>query len=277
MQEKNGEQPGDPQLREPIMEHHIEEGSVIGAALLFAGTAIGAGMLALPSETAAAGFFPSELSLLLCWFFTFTTSMVTLEASWFVGQDKEKFPEGAGFLSMTRSTLGPAGELVTASMFWFLLTAIIVAYTAKGGELVSGVLNVGASSGSALFMLFFAALAVFGTEAVDIVNRAMVAGLVLTFAGLLAIGLPQIQGNLLLRADYTAIWPSAISIGILSFGAQNVVPTLLQYLGGDAQRTRKAVLLGSLLPLGIYSVWEAVVLGNVPWNPGEDSTQNMQA
>jgi len=37
-----------------------EEGSVIGASLLFAGTAIGAGMLALPAETAAAGFFPSE-------------------------------------------------------------------------------------------------------------------------------------------------------------------------------------------------------------------------
>ena len=77
-----------------------QEGSVIGAALLFAGTAVGAGMLALPAETAAAGFFPSELSLLMCWLFTFTTSLVTLEASWFVGQDKDRFPEGASFLSM---------------------------------------------------------------------------------------------------------------------------------------------------------------------------------
>ena len=77
-----------------------QEGSVIGAALLFAGTAVGAGMLALPAETAAAGFLPSELSLLMCWLFTFTTSLVTLEASWFVGQDKDRFPEGAAFLSM---------------------------------------------------------------------------------------------------------------------------------------------------------------------------------
>jgi tyrosine-specific transport protein len=253
-----------------------EEGSVLGASLLFAGTAIGAGMLALPAETASSGFVPSISSLFLCWAFTFITSLVTLEASWTVGRDPSK--EGSGFLSITRSTLGPFGEVLTAILFWFLLTSIVVAYTSEGGALISefaqeqlangateGILS--PKIGSTAFMAFFSSLAIFGTEQVDIVNRVLVAGLVVSFLGLLGIGLPQIDAILLSRADWGNIYPQVISVGILSFGAQNVVPTLLQYLGGDAVRTQKAVLTGSLIPLIMYSRWESVFLGIVPWDP----------
>lgn len=178
-----------------------EEGSVLGASLLFAGTAIGAGMLALPAETASSGFGPSISSLFLCWAFTFVTSLVTLEASWTVGRDPSK--EGSGFLSITRSTLGPFGEVLTAILFWFLLTSIVVAYTSEGGALISEFAQeqLGTSGateailspkiGSTAFMAFFSSLAVFGTERVDIVNRVLVAGLVVSFLGLLGIGLPN--------------------------------------------------------------------------------------
>ena len=66
-------------------------------------------------------------------------------------------------------------------------------------------------------------------------------------------------------------------MGILSFGAQNVVPTLLKYLGRNATRTRRAVLLGSLIPLVMYSLWEVVFLGNVPMIAGSSGVDRMQA
>jgi tyrosine-specific transport protein len=66
-------------------------------------------------------------------------------------------------------------------------------------------------------------------------------------------------------------------VGILSFGAQNVVPTLLKYLGRNSTRTRRAVLLGSLIPLVMYSLWEAVFLGNVPMIAGSSGVDRMQA
>jgi hypothetical protein len=46
-------------------------GSVLGASLIFTGTAVGAGMLALPAEMAPAGFIPSEFALVACWAFTY--------------------------------------------------------------------------------------------------------------------------------------------------------------------------------------------------------------
>lgn len=282
-----------------------EEGSVAGAALLFAGTAIGAGMLALPAETAAAGFGPSIASLVFCWTFTVVTSLVTLEASWLArrqmtadaadesggGANAGGVDPEAGFLSVSKLALGTAGEIVTGLFFWFLLTSIIVAYTSEGGILLSQAVQELSSSsspniaatisptiGSSIFMAFFAAIAVFGTEKVDLVNRFLVAGLMGSFVGLVGVLLPGISSENLSQNDWTAVYPQVVSIGILSFGAQNVIPTLLTYLGGNPVRTRTSVIIGSVIPLLMYSLWEAVFLGVIPFDSGEqvDAGSKMQ-
>jgi tyrosine-specific transport protein len=115
-------------------------------------------------------------------------------------------------------------------------------------------------------MAFFGSFAIFGIEQVDLVNRILVAGFLVAFLGLMGMGLPNIQATTLLMGaqHWNAVYPGATSVGILAFGAQNVVPTLLQYLGGDAERTRRAILAGSLLPLAMYLVWEAVFFGTFP-------------
>jgi hypothetical protein len=89
-------------------------------------------------------------------------------------------------------------------------------------------------------------------------------GLLASFAALVATAAGRVDPALLARADWGEVWPRGVSIGVLSFGAQNVVPTLFAYLGRDPARTRAAVLLGTALPLGMYSLWELVALGAVP-------------
>lgn len=264
----------------------LEEGSILGASLLFAGTAVGAGMLALPAETLDSGFIPTLSGLIICWMFTYVTSLATLEASWTALQltsadvvDESLSSKasggaggGASFLSISRRALGVPGEIVTGALFWFLLTAIVVAYTAEGGQLIAQFVDEMSSSsiqltpaiGSAIFAIFFGTLGTFGTSRIDAINRVFVLGLVSTFVGLVGFGLPQINAsNLISQSDWTTLYPNLISIGILSFGAQNVVPTLLNYLGGDPNRTRRAILFGSLTPLLLYAIWEAVFLGIV--------------
>ena len=263
-----------------------EEGSIAGASLLFAGTAIGAGMIALPAETVGAGFIPSIFGLICCWAFTFVTSLVTLEASWLASTASEQTNVedegmgGAGFLSISRMALGVPGEIVTAALFWFLLTAIIVAYTAEGGQLISQFAqevahaNVAPAIGSLIFATFFGSLAFYGTSRVDAINRIFVTGLVATFIGLVGVGLPMVHGsNLLSQSDWNQVYPPVISIGILSFGAQNVVPTLLEYLKFDPVKTRQSILIGSLLPLILYTIWEAVFLGVIDMSTVTDGSK----
>jgi tyrosine-specific transport protein len=201
-----------------------EDGSVLGASLLFAGTgktfssssyisyasllhtyhmhhflinmhfnfiylAVGAGMIALPAETVDAGFIPSVFGLSLCWIFTYVSSLVTLEASWLASSTTSSSSEKSegSFLSIARTSLGIPGEILTAFLFYFLLTAIIVAYVSEGGSLVSqftievSSINADASIGSLVFTLFFALLGVSGTSTVDNINRVFVVGLVSRF------------------------------------------------------------------------------------------------
>lgn len=260
-----------------------QDGSIAGASLLFAGTAVGAGMIALPAETIHAGYVPSIFGLTVCWLFTYVTSILTLEASWLAFMRKEgKSGDGVGFLSTSKMSLGVSGEVITAVLFWFLLTAIVVAYTAEGGKLIAQIANeatnvdnVSPALGSLLFTSFFASIAIDGTSRVDIINRIFVFGLVSTFIGIVASITPFVQtANLVDQSDWSGLYPSVISIGILSFGAQNTVPTILQYLNYDPKRAEKAILFGSLIPLLLYTTWETVFLGVI--NPSTLDSNNME-
>jgi tyrosine-specific transport protein len=194
--------------------------------LLFAGTAVGAGAVVVPVETADAGFVPSALGLLLCWVYTCVTSLVMLAASWLLsssasaalsvrGDDEDGGGGGGtGFLSILRMSLGPPGEAITASLFWFLLTAIIVAYTSEGSMLISqsakgfAFAKIDPAIGLLLFATSFASLAVYGSSGVDAVNRVFVFGLIVAFVGLVGFGLPNVEvSNLMKRADWGIIYP----------------------------------------------------------------------
>jgi hypothetical protein len=63
-----------------LIKGETDTGSVLGASLIFTGTAVGAGMLALPAEMAPAGFIPSEFALVACWAFTYVRITLFLRA-----------------------------------------------------------------------------------------------------------------------------------------------------------------------------------------------------
>ena len=54
---------------------------LFGGIALIAGTAIGAGMLALPCATYSLGFIPAALLLVLTWFFMTQTAFYFLEVN----------------------------------------------------------------------------------------------------------------------------------------------------------------------------------------------------
>ena len=94
------------------------------------------------------------------------------------------------------------------------------------------------------------------------------------FLCLVSFGLPMVNfNNLFVHSDFNMVYPNVISIGILSFGAQNVVPTLLEYLNYDTIKTRQAILVGSLIPLVLYTIWEGVFLGLIDLSNANESSK----
>lgn len=241
----------------------LASGSVLGGTLLIAGSCIGAGMLALPILTGMAGFFPSLAMLLVAWaFMTFTALLLVESTGWFFGQ--------VNLLSMAEQALGRAGRFVAWGSYLFLFYSLLVAYIAASGSVFSAILQSFFSiplpphAGSLFFTALFGGIVYLGTRPVDLLNRVLMVGLIITYLGMVGLGLPRIDPHLLQYVDLSAML-LPLPVLVVSFGFQNMIPSLTAYLGGDLARVRKTILFGSLLTLAIYCLWTLLVLGIVPF------------
>ncbi len=238
-------------------------GSLFGGILLVAGSCIGAGMLALPILTGLSGFFPSLSMLLLAWaFMTFTGLLLVETNGWFFGQ--------VNLLSMVQESLGSAARVVAWTSYLFLFYSLLVAYVAASGTIFSAILEslihirLPDWAASLVFTLIFGWIIYLGTRPVDLLNRILMAGLIITYLAMIALGLSRIQPKLLLEWAPKHLFAS-LPVLVISFGYQNLIPSLTAYMKGDLQRVRLTVIGGSLLSLALYVLWSLLVLGIVPY------------
>ena len=97
----------------------------------------------------------------------------------------------------------------------------------------------------------------------DYVNRLLMLGLVVTFMALIIFLTPHVEKKSLSHVDWSLIFMGT-SIVATSFGFHIVIPTLTTYLGRDTQQLKKAILIGSAIPLVVYVIWQFVTLGILP-------------
>lgn len=232
------------------------KGSVLGGALLIGGSCIGAGMLGLPVVCGLAGFYPSVLMMVLACAFMTATGLLLVEAtSW--------FGRPVNLLTLVEYSLGPIGKVLCWVSYLFLFYAILVAYIALSGKHVHATLGVDASLGSLFFVLFFGSIIYAGTRPVDLINRFLMFVKIGTF--LLLVGLTSKYVDVEFF-DYTEAQYAFLSLPILviSFGFQNMIPSLYIYLNGEVDKVKKSVLFGSLLVFFVYLVWALIAMGTVP-------------
>ncbi len=239
-----------------------KKGSVLGGTLLVAGCSIGAGMLGLPVLTAFAGFKPSIFMCVLTWAYMCCTGLLLLEVNLW-------YKDEISIVSMAERTLGFFGKITGWVVFVFLFYSLMVAYTVGCGELFSDFalelagVELAPWVGSLFFIALFGLLIYLGTFVVDEFNRILMLGLVITYALLVVLGLPHVDLKLLAYQD----WNEAIFIlpgMVVLYGFHNLVPSLTTYLDHDANRLRLTIILGSIIPLFIYLLWEGLILGLVP-------------
>ncbi|WP_348663043.1 aromatic amino acid transport family protein [Chlamydia vaughanii] len=240
---------------------------ILGGSLIIAGTAIGAGVLAVPVLTAYAGFLPTTLLYILSWLFSMASGLCLLEVmTWF----KEK--QQVNMLSMAQYTLGDIGKIFMWLVYLFLFYSLLIAYFCEGGNIlfrIFGCQGVNIPWIRHLAPLGFAILIcpalMLGTKVIDYCNRFFVFGLVIAFSVFCVLGILQLQPDFLLRASWIRSI-DGLSILFLSFGFQSVVPSLYYYMDKKVKDVKKAIVIGSLIPLVLYIIWEGLVLGVVPLN-----------
>jgi tyrosine-specific transport protein len=236
---------------------------LLGSILLIVGSSIGAGMLALPIVTAELGFIGSIILLFVCWAVVTTAAFILLEVNLWM-------PMNSNINTMARSTIGPLGQIVSWISYLILLYALLCAYIGGGSDLFRHLLerwgvNLPASVASILFTILFGSIVYMGIRSVDYVNRGLML-LKFTALFLLVVLLLPLASSAKLTAGnmHELTSSAAITVTITSFGFATIVPSLRIYLVGDLPKLKKAILLGSLIPLVCYIIWDAAIMGVIP-------------
>lgn len=239
-----------------------KSGSVLGGILLITGSCVGAGMLGLPIQTGLSGFFPSILAFVLVWSFMALTGFLLLEAnSW--------HPKDANILTMISHFLGKTGRYIGWFFYLFLFYALLVAYMAASGNILSHFLDNYLHLSyqpyqlTVFFVILFGALIYKGTKAVDHANRVLMFFKIGAFVLILFIGFQFIDFKNLEYAK-TSKMISSIPILVTAFGFHNMIPSLYSYMKGNVKRVKRSIIGGSLLSLTIYLLWQVLVLGILP-------------
>lgn len=94
------------------------------------------------------------------------------------------------------------------------------------------------------------------------VNGALVFGIIISFTALVVVASGDLHWDALLKANLQAV-PTSVPIIALSFVYQNVVPVLCTNLEGNLSKIRTSIVLGTAIPLALFLVWNAVILGTI--------------
>jgi tyrosine-specific transport protein len=237
----------------------MSEAKKIGkGALLVAGTSIGGGMLALPVLTSEAGFYPSLVIYVLCWFFMMSTGLLFLEVCLWTKEE-------TNIISMAEKTLGSYSKIVVWILYLFLFYCLTLAYIVGCGQLFASLFQriISNWQGSLFFVLLFSPFVYLGAHLVSRINIFLMIGLIGSFVVFLILGYRYVE---LERLEYSH-WLFALNsmpIAFTSFAYQGIVPTLTRYLHYNTRQIRLAIILGSLIPLVTYIIWEWLILGIVP-------------
>lgn len=240
---------------------------MFGSTLIIAGTTIGAGMLALPLASAGIGFTTSLIIMLSLWALMAFTALLMLEL--------HQYAESSATLhTLAKQILGQKGKWVASFAMLFLFYSLCAAYIAGGGaqfgDRLSQWFELDISGPTAtvtvtvIFTLIVTLVVTIGTGTVDKVNRVLFALKLVAMVAVLSFLAPNVTESYLLSMPIEqGLIVAAIPVIFTSFGFHGSIPAIVNYLDGDTSSLRKAVIVGSTIPLVIYIFWQIVTLGVV--------------
>ncbi|MBN2689103.1 MAG: tyrosine-specific transport protein [Gammaproteobacteria bacterium] len=242
-----------------------ERSKFFGSTLIISGTALGAGMLALPLVGAASGFILSTTILLAIWALMICTALLILEVNLAFKPYKNNFSTMSGAL------LGPVAKMVTWIISLGLLYSLAAAYIAGGASLISTAFTsilgfvVPEWLCALLFTIVLGGAVFWSTKAVDHLNRGLLSVKGVLLIVTITLLMPHVNVNNLARLHGSVKYVLACApIFLCSLAFHHVIPSLSNYVGSKPRTLTWVIICGASLPVAIYILWLIGALGIVP-------------
>lgn len=235
-----------------------------GAICLVSGTAIGAGIIALPITLASIGLINSVIVMSLIWLIMFIASIINTELNLRAGQG---LPLGL----LGKKYSGRSAEFVGNLSMGLLSYAVLSAYFYGGTSTFQSIieyafdlklefLKIAIFWGLGLSMILMCSI-----SKVDILNRLLFIGLISMISLMILFLVGSVSPNSILEPDQCVIkqsdaWFKVIPVIFTSFGFQIICHTLADFCKNDKLMLKRAFFWGSLIPLVIYLVWSITIM-----------------
>ena len=228
----------------------------LGSTLIVSGTMIGAGMLAMPLTSAGIGFTFTVVLLGVLWVLLTFSALLFAEVYQTAEYD-------AGIGTLAAQYFGKPGRIVATTVLMIFLYALLSAYVTGGGAILASIMPTMGSADMTskisigIFTLFFGAFIVLGTKTVDGINRLLFFAMLIALALVLVLMIPEVKlDNLMAMPIDSALLISASPVFFTAFGFHGSIPSLNKYLEGDVKALRFAIIVGSVITLIGYIIWQ---------------------
>jgi tyrosine-specific transport protein len=113
--------------------------------------------------------------------------------------------------------------------------------------------------------LLFGLIVYLGIRSVDYVNRGLMSGKMGALLILILLMVPFVSATNLANGEVKYLThPTSITVTAVAFACLMIVPSLRTYFGDDVKTLRKAIFIGTLIPLVCYIGWDMVIMGVIP-------------
>ncbi|XP_042517137.1 tyrosine-specific transport protein-like [Macadamia integrifolia] len=252
-------------LKPEQVKEETQEKSFWAASSLIIGTAVGPGMLGLPSATIRSGPLPSTITIVLSWVYVISSILLVAELS-FAAMEEDGVDE-VSFTSLATKAFGGRFGAYVAVVYACLSFSLLVACVSGIGSIFSQWFPwMNPIVAHAIFPCISGfIIGFFPFKAIDAANRFLCITMILSITALVGVGLSVGRSKILGSLGYASWAPSAvlpaIPLTVLTLGFHVITPFICKIAGKTLFDARRAILFGGAVPLFMVLSWNLVILG----------------
>jgi len=244
----------------------MKRGPLFGAISLLIGTVFGAGILGMPYVISKSGFLTGALLLLIL-----SVAIVLLYL--YVGEIVLRTKGNHQLTGYSGIYLGKPGKILMVISTLFVSTGAMTAYIIGVGESLSVLFNHAFSTFvfSTIFFIIFSALIYFGLKAVEESEMLLNTVVILIILSICIFAISKVNiSNLASFNLFKIFYPYGVILFALS-GAV-AIPEMREELSTKTRLLKKAILIGSIIPVVLYFLFTLIVIGVTGANTTEIAT-----
>jgi tyrosine-specific transport protein len=217
------------------------------------GTVIGAGILGIPYVVAKAGFIAGVINIIL-------VGLLCMIINLLIGEVTLRTREIHQLSGYAEKYLGRKGKFLMAASMMIFLYGAMIAYIIGSGQALASITGLSSMICSVLIFLIISALIFFGLKAIDKAEDFAVPIIILFVLGLTIISIVNIRFENLLTFDITNVF-IPYGVVLFSFIGSFVIPEIREELQDNRKELKKAIIIGSLIPLVLYVLFSLAIVG----------------